>query len=177
MYRVKEVGGFWKSDSREDLPRTGSGLIVMWHDTWRKYIRRNYRIAGNSFFAGSVATLLFTLGLSAADAFPDWGQVEFLMVMAFIWLCVSSAFAFYSVRVRPMYPDSPLEAHAEQVERAVLSEWGEALKSIRRLIAKAEDCSSHIIEANTKRDDEKTGDVILTRNVEVMSEVVETGMR
>ena len=64
-----------------------------------------------------------------------------------------------------MYPDSPLEAHEEDVERGVVSQWGEALKSLRRLIAKAEDCSSHIIKTNVKPDDGGSGDVTLTRNI------------
>ena len=137
----------------------------MWDDTWWKYIRRNHQIAGNSFLAGSVATLLFTLGLRAANSFPDWGQGEILLVLVFILLCVSLGFGIYSVKIRPMYPDSPLEAHEERVERAVLSEWGQALKSLRRLIAKAEDCSSHIIKTNVMLDQGGSGDVTLTRNI------------
>ena len=137
----------------------------MWDDTWRKYIKRNLRIAGNSFFAGSLAVLLFTFGLVAADSLPDLGQVGILLVLVLICLCVSLGFGIYSVKMRPMYPASPFEAHEEEIERAVLSEWGEALKSLRILIAKAEDWSSHIIKKNTQPDDEESGGVTLTRNV------------
>lgn len=137
----------------------------MWDDTWWKYVRRNHQIAGNSFFAGSVATVLFTLGLLVSDSFYDWDQVVRLLIPVLICLCVSLAFGIYSFKIRPMYPESPLDVHEEEVERAVVSEWGEALKSLRRLIAKAENCSSHIIKTNVKPDEEGSGDVTLTRNV------------
>lgn len=125
----------------------------MWQDNLTTAYIRNMKLILACMFSVLAAMLLFTIGYALAPEFAVAGPAVRIGVLMTIGLTVALAFALWSVKSVPRYPQTPLEHHQERVERAVVKEWGRAISWLRETIATAEDTSIEVIQIHRSRFD------------------------
>ena len=100
----------------------------MWNDTLRKLMTRNLRLLSRSCMAGGLSMGLFTAGyvLERVSTDPYWLAVVLvagIVIPVLFGLCIKARM--------PKYPQTPLEAHQDEVVRAIIAEWGPAIHWLR----------------------------------------------
>lgn len=118
----------------------------MWNDSLKAWYGRNRRLLQGSANAGGAAMLLFVGGYFMGTNLTMADRVDRLLVTLVVGLIVSLLFGLWTIRSTPRYPETPLEHHQEQIERAVLKEWGAAVNWLRETTAATEEFSEKIIE-------------------------------
>ena len=132
----------------------------MWHDSLKAAYIRNIRLILGCMTAGSTALLLLTIGYALASELTLAGPVVRVAGVLTVGLTVAFAFGLWSVRSIPRYPQTPLEYHQEQVERAVVKEWGEAISWLRETVATAKETSFEIIQIHRRQLDKPVENAI-----------------
>ena len=125
----------------------------MWEDSVKAAYIRNMRLILACMIGGCTAMLLFTIGYALTTELAVAGPVVRVAVVLAIGLTLAFAFGLWSVKSIPRYPQTPLEYHQEQVERAVIKEWGESISWLRETVATTEETSLEIIQIHRNQFD------------------------
>ena len=118
----------------------------MWNDSLKLWYRRNRRLIQGSLNAGSTSWLLLSVGATFPTLLTMLGVLQIVLLYLMVSILIAILFGLWTVRSTPRYPETPLEHHQEQIERAVLKEWGAAVNWLRETTAAAEEFSEKIIE-------------------------------
>ena len=120
----------------------------MWQDSFTAAYSRNYRLIRGCSLAFVTSTVLLTIGILLERNLTVFDRVERVVFALAIGIVVAIIFGWWTTRSIPKYAQTPLEYHQEQVERAIVKEWGGAIVWLRETIAAAEDCSQNMVRVH-----------------------------
>ena len=117
----------------------------MWKDGIRAIYARNRRLLQGCSVAGGTTMMLLSIGSILGSNPKMVDPLELVLLLLAISLLVAIIFGWWTARSTPRYAQSPLEYHQEQVERAIVKEWGGAIGWLRETTAAAEECSQDVM--------------------------------
>ena len=118
----------------------------MWNDSIRAWRARNNRLIQGFFATVGILMLLINIG-GVLAGYPDvFSKAEMLLLTLAISLLGGIFFVLLTTRSTPRYPQTPLEFHQQEFERAIVKEWGGSIGWLRETTASAEECSEAVIQ-------------------------------
>ena len=120
----------------------------MWKDSIKAVYVRNHRLLQGCSAAGGTSMLLLSIGSVLGMNPTMFDRVERVAFTLATSLVVAILFGWWTTRSTPKYAQTPLEYHQEQVERAIVKEWGGAIDWLRETTAAAEECSEDVIRVH-----------------------------
>ena len=113
-----------------------------------KYIKTllalNRRLIVGTAAAVVVSVAILAVGFLGGTVW-SWTLADFIVCAALMSVLTVWAFGTWTVKSQPKYPATELEHGQMETERAVLSEWGEAISYLRLTVEKCEECSDRVV--------------------------------
>ena len=119
-----------------------------------KYVKtqliQNRRLITGTAMAMAASVVYLAAGYLGGTVW-SWGWMDLTAAGMLVSMVTLWGFGFWTVKSLPKYPTTKLEHQQVAIERAVLSEWGEAIGYLRLTIEKCEECSDRVIQHHRVR--------------------------